>query len=332
MKTIFSFTKPALIILSSVLLCICLASCQDPAEPITKTGYYFDTFITLTGYGKNAETVLDAGLALCEKYENMLSCTKENSDIWNINHAAGEPVEVSPETAYLLSQAIKYAETTGGLIDPTITPLSRLWNFTGDPPGPVPDQTQIEALLSHVDYEAVFIDGTTIRLTDPEAEVDLGFLAKGYIADQLKLLFLEQDLTHALINLGGNVLAVGDKPDGTAYRTGIRKPFGARNETVGIVSLKDRSLVSSGSYERYFEEDGVLYHHILNPFTGYPVDTDLDGVTILSDSSMEGDAFSTTCFLLGYEKGQELIESLPKTEALFITRDGSVYKTSGFPD
>lgn len=317
--------------LLAILLLTFFAACHTNAEPVTKTGYYFSTIVTLTGYGKDAEAVLDAGLALCEAYEGMLSYTREGSDIWRLNHAGGQPVEVCSETAYLLSQALFYAEMTDGLIDPTVTPLSELWNFTGDPPGPVPDPSEIASVLPHVDYNAVHIEGNTVRLEDPEASIDLGFLAKGYIADQLKALFLEKGLTSALINLGGNVLAVGNKPDGSAFRTGIQKPFGARGETVWIVGLTDQSLVSSGSYERYFEAEGVIYHHILDPATGYPAETDLDGVTILSNSSLAGDALSTTCFLLGYEKGQKLIEALPGTEALFLLKDGSVYKTGGFP-
>lgn len=327
-----AFIHRAAAVFPLLLLTFSLSACRTDREPVVKTAYYFNTIVTLTGYGSNAEEVLTAGISLCEKYENILSYTKEGSDIWNLNHAGGAPVEVSPETAGLLSRATEYARMTGGLIDPTVTPLSVLWNFTGNPPGPVPEEAQITQLLSHVGYQMISIDGTTVRLEDPEAAVDLGFLAKGYIADQLKALFLEQGLTHALINLGGNVLAVGEKPDGTAFRTGIQKPFGARNETVAIVSLKDQSLVSSGSYERYFEEGGILYHHILDPFTGYPVDTDLSGVTILSDSSLDGDALSTACFLYGYEKGRGLIESLSDTEALFVTTDGAVYKTGGFPD
>lgn len=329
-KTIFLRRAVAFFLI--LCLCISFTACQGNMEPVTKTGYYFNTIVTLTGYGKNAESVLNEGIALCAHYENMLSRTVEGSDIWKINHADGASVEVSQDTAYLLTKALEYARMTDGLIDPTVTPLSELWNFTGDPPGPVPKPEELEALLPHVNYETVHIDGSSVCLEDPEAELDLGFLAKGYIADQLKELFLKRGLAHALINLGGNVLAVGEKPDGAAFRTGIQRPFGARNETVQIVDLADRSLVSSGSYERYFEENGVLYHHILDPFTGYPVDTDLDGVTILSDSSMEGDALSTTCFLLGYEKGQELIDSLSGIEALFVMKDGSVYKTNGFPD
>ena len=180
-------------------------------------------------------------------------------------------------------------------------------------------------------YHNIRIDGNTVTLADPDAQLDLGFLAKGAIADRLKAFFLQKNITSALINLGGNVLAVGQKPDGTAFRTGIKKPFSETNELVDIVALKDQSLVSSGNYERCFWENGVLYHHILDPRTGYPADTGLSSVTILSDSSTDGDALSTSCFLLGYEKGRELIDSLPDVEALFLLNDGTIYRTDGFP-
>lgn len=329
MKKNAKHTLPLLLLFS---LSLFLTGCQDRMEPIRRTGYYFDTVITLTGYGPLAEDALDAGLDLCAHYENLFSRTSKGSDIWKINHAGGQPVEVDPATAYLLTAALSYAEMTDGLIDPTVTPLSELWNFTGDTPGPVPSQEQIDLAVSHVDYHAVRIEGCTVTLTDPDARVDLGFIAKGYIADQLKALFAQQGLTHALINLGGNVEALGAKPDGSAFMVGVQLPFGKRGETAAIVRLNDQSLVSSGSYERYFEENGVLYHHILDPSTGYPSDSDLSGVTILSDSSLQADALSTACFLLGQKRGQALIESLPGAEALFITKDGSIYKTGGFPD
>lgn len=328
-KTKCGFFFPAFFLLTAILS---LCGCHSGSQPIRKTGYYFDTVITLTGYGSGAEDALSAGLDLCAHYESLFSRTIEGSDVWRINHAGGQPVEVDPDTAYLLTAAVEYAELTDGLIDPTVTPLSVLWNFTGDPPGPVPSQEQIDRALSHVDYHAIRIDGTTVTLTDAKASLDLGFIAKGYIADRLKELFCERGLSHALINLGGNVEAVGTKPDGSAFTVGIQLPFGKRGETAAVVSLNDQSLVSSGSYERYFKENGVLYHHILDPSTGYPADSDLSGVTILSGSSLQGDALSTSCFLLGRQKGQALIESLPGIEALFITKDGSIYKTGGFPD
>ncbi len=324
---------------STALLCalvLILASlfpaCRPFPEPVSESGFYFDTIISLTAYGDHARKALEDAFALCERYEKLWSKTVPGSDIWNINHAAGQPVTVDPETAELLDTALYWAQKTDGLIDPTITPLSDLWNFTGDPAGPVPSQEEIAPLLSHVNYKNILLDENTVTLTDPEARLDVGFLAKGWIADRLKELFLQQGITSALINLGGNVLAVGQKPDGSAFKTGIRMPFGKDGELAGIVELTDRSLVSSGSYERCFEQDGRLYHHILDPFTGYPADTGLSSVTILSASSADGDALSTSCFLLGLEKGKALIESLPDTEAMFLTTDGQQYKTDGFPD
>lgn len=324
--------QAAMCFLLPTFLASSLTGCRVSQEPVSKTGYFFNTIITLTGYGNQADELLDEAFSMCERYESYFSYTQQGSDIWNLNHAQGQPVKVHEETAYLLSRAIEYAQMSEGRIDPTVTSLSALWNFTGSPPGPVPSEEELTALLSHVDYRTIRIQDDTVCLTDPEAQVDLGFIAKGYIADRLKDFFLEKRMDSALINLGGNILAVGHKPDGSPFRVGIQKPFAPQNETLSIINLDDLSLVSSGSYERYFEQDGVLYHHILDPSTGYPVCTDLDGVTILSASSMEGDALSTTCFLLGYEKGKELIESLPDVEALFVTKDGSIYKTDGFPD
>lgn len=319
-----------LLLLSLLLYIPCIAGCGS-SEPVTKTGFYFNTVITLTGYGSHAEEIIDEAFSLCDTYERTFSRTLEGSDVWNINHSAGRPVEVSDETVFLLKTALYYSELTGGLIDPTIAPLSELWNFSGDPAGPVPSSEDIEAALVHIDYTCIKIDRNTVLLDDPGAQIDLGFIAKGYIADQMKSFFLEKGMEHALINLGGNVLAVGSKPDGSAYKTGIRKPFSSRNETVSIVALEDRSLVTSGSYERCFTQDDVLYHHILNPTTGYPSDNGLTGVTILSDTSLEGDALSTSCFLLGPDRGFSLIESLSDVEALFIMEDGSIIKTDGFP-
>ena len=192
----------------ALLLCftlsLSLTGCSaSSAQPFSKTGFYFDTVISLTCYGNDAEAVLNEAFELCGHYENLLSYTKEGSDIWNINHANGQPVTVDSETASLLQTALYWSEKTDGLIDPTITPISQLWNFSGDPAGPVPKQSQINALLPHVDYHNIRIDGNTVTLADPDAQLDLGFLAKGAIADRLKAFFLQKNITSALINLGG---------------------------------------------------------------------------------------------------------------------------------
>lgn len=295
-------------------------------QAMEKTGFYFDTVIKITVYDAADEELLDDCFRLCGKYEQLLSRTVRASDIYKINHAGGKPVEVSPETAGLIEKALFYSRLSDGAFDITTAPLSDLWNFK-ETHKALPDEHALKEALSHVGYENIIVNDNTVTLKDPKSAIDLGAIAKGYIADKLKEYLEDEGIEHALINLGGNVLAVGEKPDGTDYTIGIQKPFDERNSAITTVSIKDRSVVSSGVYERYFELDGKRYHHILNPKTGYPYENGLLGVTIISDSSADGDALSTTCFALGLEKGMELIKSLDHAEAIFITDDYQLHYT-----
>lgn len=326
MKKRICFLMPLLLLLVSC------GTARQGAEA-TRTGIFFDTVIQVTIYHERAQELLDEAFRMAAAYEDLLSTKNEGSDIWNINHAQGEPVPVSSETVYLIQSALSFTELSGGKIDPTIAPLTELWDFSSEHTEShhVPGDSQIRERLQHVDARAISISGSDVCLTDPDAAIDLGFIAKGYIADKIKEFLLEEGVESALINLGGNVLAVGSKPDSEPFKIGIQKPFSPRGTAAAAIPVSDQSLVSSGTYERCFEEDGVLYHHILDPDTGYPAVTDLDSVTILSDSSMAGDGLSTTCLMLGLSAARELMESLEGTEALFITKDGSLHYTSGFP-
>ncbi len=316
----------------AAMLSIGIGRAGDTA-PVTKTGFYFDTAVSITLYG-NADPALFAQcFSLCQRYEDMLSHTKEGSDIWNLNNAGGKPAAISEETAFLLETAVFYSALTDGAVDATVAPLSTLWNVTGDDPA-VPSAWQIGALLPHVDYRAITIQKNaetyTAMLKDPAAAVSLGFIAKGFIADRLKEYLRSQGITNAIINLGGNVLTIGTKPDGSPFTVGIQKPFASQGESIATLPLADASLVSSGIYERYFTaKDGTLYHHILDTKTGYPVSNNLLGVTILSPSSTAGDALSTACLVLGLEKGLALIESLENTHAIFITSDYALHCSKG---
>lgn len=329
-----------LTLIISLLLTICACGGQKkniPAQPVDRSGFYFNTFINVKLYDTDDTTILDDCMAMADRFEKLFSATLEGSDIWNVNHAKGAPVTVDEETAALLQIALDYAGKTDGLFDPTIGAVSTMWNFTNEPLGPVPEKTAIEEALQHIDVSCVTLNGNTVQLTDPDARIDLGAIAKGYIADRLKDLLLERGVKSAIINLGGNVLTIGEKPDGTSFRIGVQKPFSTRNETIAAINVNDLSMVSSGNYERYFVVDDVLYHHILDPATGFPVDNGLLGVTILSEKSVDGDALSTTCFILGLEDGLKLIEETEKVEALFITgnrEDPDSYElhySSGFP-
>lgn len=324
-----------------VLTFAILTGCAKNSEPISRTGFYFDTVIQITLYDTVDETILDGCFALAEKYENLFSATKEGSDVWKINHAGGETVTVSEETVTLLTTATDYANATEGATDPTIRPVSELWDFGSDGDPRVPEDAAIKTALSHVSYDHIRFgtapsDETgepvlrTVTLTDPKAAVDLGFIAKGYIADKMKEYLLSQGVASACISLGGNVLAIGEKPDGAPFRIGIQEPFAEEGTTIDTVEIRDTSVVTSGIYERCFYEDGVFYHHVLDTSTGYPVDNELASVTIICDSSTRADALSTSCLCLGLDKGRKFLDAEKDVAYLFITKDGTQYASENF--
>ena len=301
-----------------------LMGCGQNMAKETRTGFYLNTVISITLYGTGREELFEGCMEMADSYEHMLSRTIEGSDVWNINHSDGMPVTVHDETRDLLNIALSYAEMSQGLVDPTIGTLSSLWNFGEDNQGTVTSEDAISEALSHVNYRNIIIEGNQVTLKDPQAMIDLGFIAKGYIADRMKEYLIANNVKSAVISLGGNVLTIGRRPDHTPFKVGIQKPFADAGTSVLILDVQDRSLVSSGSYERFFLKEDVLYHHILSTSDGYPADSGLSGVTIISERSVDGDALSTYCFILGYEKGKKLIDSLQGVEAVFISEDGTV--------
>ncbi len=313
------------------IMCFLLQGCSRNPQPLSKSGIYFDTVITITVYDKAHIPFLDECFAIAEKYENLFSKTIETSDVYKINHSNGTETVVNTETLYLIEKTLSYSELTNGAVDLTILPLSDLWNFGEN--NTVPSSSDIENAISHMGYDTVILNkaNSTVTLKDSGAGIDLGFIAKGYIADKMKEYLISQEVESALINLGGNILTIGNKPDGTPYVLGIQEPFAKGNSAILNVSVTDKSLVTSGVYERCFFDGDVLYHHILDTSTGYPVNNGLWSVTILSDSSMEGDAYSTMCLCLGLTDGMELIEQTDGMEAMFITEDMEIYYSSGFP-
>lgn len=305
-----------------------LTGCQQTKalEKKSVVGFYFDTVVTLTAYVDD-DKVLKEALDECARYDKLFSRTVEGSDIWRVNNTAG-PVAVSPETAEMLTDALKIAAASGGAFDVTVEPESKLWNFTTDDPK-LPDAAALKEAAAHVDYTKLSVSGTTVTLPD-DMGLDLGGIAKGYIADKLYKFFKDKGVTSALINLGGNVLTVGRRAtDGQPWVVGIQDPKSENGTNKLSVKAEDLSVVTSGNYERYFILDGVRYHHLLNPKTGWPVNEGLDSVTILSKSSAMGDALSTACYVLGVEKGMELLKQFPGIDAIFIASDGTIAMTDG---
>lgn len=315
--------KLVLFLLAPLLFCGC-----GKKEPIRQSGFYFDTIISVTLYDPSRTEELKQCFALAEQYENYFSASKTDSEISRINAAAPNPVRVHAETLELIQKGLFYSALSDGNFDITIGKLAGLWDFQAETPK-LPAAGAVAKAARAVDYRKVIVNGNEVALTEPDAALDVGGIAKGYIADKMKEYLLSQGITNGLINLGGNILAIGAKDDGSAYTIGIQKPFDETGTSVASVSVKDQTVVTSGVYERYFELDGTRYHHILNTDDGYPYDNGLLSVTVICDSSADGDGLSTTCFSLGLEKGMALIESLQHTEAIFITSDEKLHVSSG---
>ena len=312
-------------VLSVILLLILMSGCtyEQLAEPISETRLMLNTFCTITIHGNPDRAVLAEAFDLCAEYEKLLSITEQGSDVWRINHAGGAPVTVAPQTAEIIKAGLEYGELSGGMFDITIGRLSTLWDFTGE--SGVPSEADIYNALETVDYRQVVLNGNTVQLLNPEAWIDLGGIAKGYIADMAASFLKERGVESAIVDLGGNIVTVGQKPDGSPWRIGITKPFSDRKETIGYVETGEASVVSSGIYERQFVENGEVFHHILNPFTGMPVRSDVVGATVLSDESMFGDALSTIIPLVGSERAWVILTELTGViGAVLILENGEV--------
>ena len=350
------------LILCTVLVCpmLLFTGCENITdadtsitgnEPISISSIKLNTAVQITIYDSQDKALLDDCLALCDKYELVFSRTNEKSELYKLNHrkdtsdkdpnADGQttpyPVSgtadtwhISEDLASLLSQGLSITRESDGAFDIAIAPLTSLWDFTAEDPK-VPDDAAIQKALPLCSSDGVTIDDQDITLPSDDIQFDVGAIAKGYIADRMKDLLVKKGVNSAIINLGGNVLCIGSKPDGTPFKVGIQKPFADRNETEAVMDITGKSVVSSGIYERCFKQNGKLYHHILNPKTGFPYDNSLISVTIISDQSVDGDALSTTCFALGLEDGLKFAEK-KGVQAVFITEDYELHYTDGFQD
>ena len=317
--------------LVALLLSLFLMSgCQAQPKQLTRTDYLLDTVVTLTFYGAAAED-MDAAFGEIRRLSDLLDAYSSDSDLGRLQAAAGrEAVAVSPETMALLLFAKEMYEKTGGYLDVTVGPLIDLWDIRNG--GHYPSEGELSAALGLLGMDDLVLDEAkgTAYLARPGMRLDLGALAKGYIADRVKALLLDRGVKSGVLDLGRNILLIGEKPGGTAFSIGVQSPASS-GELLRVLSLRNKSLVTSGTYERYFEHEGKRYHHVLDPFTGFPADRGLLAVTILSDSSLWGDALSTACLLLGVDDGLALIGSIPEAEALFVLTDGTVVTSPGFP-
>ncbi len=305
-------------------------------EYLSKTDFLLNTLVSIRLYDKQEEALIDGSFALIKKYEAIFSRTMDTSELYKLNHGLAPKVQdkrltysLSQELADIIRCSLDYSILSDGAFDITIAPVSSIWNFQSSNPS-LPEEEMIKQALSLVDHKNIHLSGNEISFAKEGIAIDLGAIAKGYIADRVKDYLMENGVNSAIINLGGNLLCIGSKPDDIPFHIGIQKPYADRNETIATMDISDLSVVSSGVYERFFKIGDKVYHHILNPQTGFPYDNGLISVTIISPKSVDGDGLSTSCFTLGLEKGMELIDSLPDIHAVFITEDYELHYSSGF--
>jgi thiamine biosynthesis lipoprotein len=318
-----------LFLLCLLLLTACAATMPEPSaqsatEPVTGTVFAMDTVMDLTIYGTKND--LDAAEALITDLEGKLSVTDEDSEIYAVNRDGRGTL--TEDAADLLAKALALCADTGGALDLSIYPVVRAWGFTTGN-YIVPDQATLDELLAHVDYTKVNLDGNDLTLA-PDMEIDLGSVAKGYTGDRVLALLRESGVSSALLNLGGNVQALGAKPDGSPWRVAVQDPTG--DGYLGVLEVTDQAVITSGGYERYFEQDGVTYWHIIDPATGAPARSGLISVTIVGDSGLICDGLSTALFVMGLENAADFWRSREDFEAVLVTEDGRVYVTQGLAD
>lgn len=321
-----------------IIVLFVLTGCDNRQKSIVQQDeYMLGTLIQAKVFNidkKSAKKSLTRAFQRVQEIEERFSVNIPTSEVSCINENAGIiPISVNEETIKVLEKSIYYAKLSGGAFDPTIGALVNLWGI-GTKDAKVPDNQSLKETMDTIGFNNLIInkDKLTAYLTKSGSKLDLGAIVKGYAADEMKKILVEEGIKTAFLNLGGNVLVIGSKVDGSPWRIGVQNPFQRRGNYIGILETKDQAIVSSGNYERYFEQNNKKYHHILDPNTGYPSDNGLVSVTIITSQSIDADALSTSVYVMGLEKGLDLIENLPDTEAILITEMKKVYITSGLKE
>ncbi len=287
--------------------------------------FAMDTYMSLTAYGAKAQDVVTAAVHEIQRLDAMFSVGNTDSDVTTANMQGS--ATVSDETAYLVEQSLEISRKTDGAFDITIYPVMELWGFTTKN-YKVPQADELQETLKRVSYENVSLKDHELVLKN-NAQIDFGGIAKGYTSSRVMQIFKEYGIEHGMVNLGGNVQTLGTKTDGTAWRVAIQSPQGG-NQYLGILETSDQAVITSGGYERYFEENGVTYHHIIDPKTGYPSDSDLTSVTIVCADGTKADALSTSFFVMGLQKAESFYENTDLDfDVILLTKDNQIYISEG---
>lgn len=319
-----------LCIVGAVAICGCSAFENGHTTSSRNTTSFFamDTYMEITTPLLDDPSILENAKTHVQDLDALLSVTNENSELWKLNHAGGKTVTLSSETVDILSEALSYCDETHGALNIALYPIVCKWGFTTGN-YQVPTKAQLDSLLPLCDYTKIDIDGNDVTI-DKDMALDLGAIAKGYASDKLASYLRTEGVDSALIVLGGNVYALGEKTKDTPWKIGVQSPSG--NGVAGTLALRNQAAVTSGSYERYFEENGVTYHHIIDPSTGYPAESGLVSVTIVSESGTMGDALSTAIFVMGCDEAITYWREHEGFEMILITDDDELIYTEGLSD
>lgn len=314
------------ILISLLIFSFFLCGCQK-TTPLSSKEFCLDTIVQITLYDSSSKNILNNCFDLCKKYELVFSTNNKKSELYKLNHSVHklENQVISKELYQVIKQGLYYSELSNGAFDITIGSISSLWDFKNNI---IPQDHLIKEHLQDVSYKNIVLEKNEIRFLNEKTMIDLGAIAKGYIADQIKDYLLKKNVTSALINLGGNILCVGQKQQ-QPFLIGVTNPQ-ETSDSILSLNINDLSVVTSGTYQRYIETDSKKYHHILNPLTGYSYENGLSAVTIISKSSIQGDALSTVCFSLGKEKGIELLNSLKDVSGCFIDENNQITYSKHF--
>lgn len=321
--------KKAVILITVIVLMLTGCVSADGTKEYSTEIFAMDTYMSVRFYGSDGEAAIKELRSEIRRLEGLLSVNDDNSDIAAVNRAEGSPVNVSGDTAALVESSLGLSARTDGALDITVCPVLREWGFTTDSRR-IPDRQRLSELLRSVDYRRVTVDSAAGTITVPKGfMLDCGAVAKGYLGDRLCSILRERGIGSALLDLGGNIQTIGCRQDGSLWRVGIKDPADA-SRTVCTISVRDKAVITSGSYERFFVgDDGKKYWHIIDPQTGFPADKGLCSVTVIGESGVECDGLSTALFVMGRDKAAEYCREHTGTDAVLIGNDGHIFITAG---
>lgn len=312
---------------ASILICLLMCGCsQNNMKEYTENIFAMDTVMDLKIYSENDEALSEAKAEI-QRIDALFDRGNENSDIYRINK--NKSADVSAETADVIRAALSISDRTGGAFDITVAPVMDLWGFYGNEFN-VPSDDELQSTLEGVGYEKIQLDNTNISIPE-NTSIDLGGIGKGYTSDRIADLLKNRGVKSAIISLGGNVHAIGKRIDGNEWTVGITDPHD-KSQLIGKLKISDKAVITSGAYQRYFEQEGITYHHIIDPTTGKSADSGLASVTVIADSGMTADGLSTALFVMGLDKAIELWHGSSDFDAVFVDDSGMIYITEGIAD